>query len=93
MGAGYVGLPVGLQLIRKGLNVTLLDKDHKNVQCIQNGVSYISHIPSARVDEAVKSGRLKSITKISNDQIFDVVVICVPTPLTKFRQPDTSFIE
>lgn len=92
IGLGYVGLPLGLQFARQGSRVLGLDIDAKKVDAILKGESYIHHIESAAIQEQVSSGRLSASTDFSRVADSNAVVICVPTPLNKNREPDISFI-
>lgn len=89
---GYVGLPLSLQFARSGVSVLGLDIDVAKVTSINAGKSYIQHIESADVHAEVSSGRLSASTDFSRVRELDAVVICVPTPLNKNREPDISYI-
>ena len=92
VGLGYVGLPLSLQFARSGVTVLGLDVDAAKVDALHQGKSYIKHIPSATVAEVVKSGMFSATTDFSRIREVDAVIICVPTPLNKNREPDISFI-
>jgi UDP-N-acetyl-D-glucosamine dehydrogenase len=92
IGLGYVGLPLSLQFARSGVHVLGLDIDSDKVDALNQGRSYIKHIPAATVAEQVNAGRLTADTNFSRVQEVDAVIICVPTPLNKNREPDISFI-
>lgn len=92
IGLGYVGLPLCLQFSRNDCRVLGLDIDLHKVDAINAGQSYIHHIEEVAVAEQVDSGRLKASTDFSLVQQSDAVVICVPTPLNKNREPDISYI-
>ena len=92
VGLGYVGLPLALQFARSGVVVLGLDIDSKKVESINAGQSYILHIPSRDVRELVQKGRFSATTDFSRIRELEAVIICVPTPLTKTRDPDLSFI-
>jgi UDP-N-acetyl-D-glucosamine dehydrogenase len=92
IGLGYVGLPLCLQFARCGANVLGLDIDQKKVDDIQSGRSYIHHIAAGAIQEQVQSGRLQASTDFSRVSECDAVIICVPTPLNKNREPDISYI-
>jgi UDP-N-acetyl-D-glucosamine dehydrogenase len=92
VGLGYVGLPLGLQFARSGVTVLGLDIDAAKVEAIQAGQSYIKHIESAEIAEMVKSGRFSASTDFSQVSRMEAVIICVPTPLNRNREPDISFI-
>jgi len=92
VGLGYVGLPLSLQFARSGVTVLGLDIDPPKVEAINKGQSYIKHIEPATVQEQVKAGRLSASTDFSRVKEVQAVIICVPTPLNKNREPDISYI-
>jgi UDP-N-acetyl-D-glucosamine dehydrogenase len=92
IGLGYVGLPLSLQFARCGVNVTGLDVDDKKVVALNAGRSYIEHIPAAAIQEQVSAGRFRATADFSAIKKLDAVIICVPTPLNKNREPDISYI-
>ena len=92
VGLGYVGLPLSLQFARSGVTVLGLDVDAAKVDAIHQGKSYIKHIASEAVSEVVKSGMFSASTDFGRIRDVDAVIICVPTPLNKNREPDISFI-
>ncbi len=92
IGLGYVGLPLSLQFARSGVDVTGLDVDDKKVVALMGGRSYIEHIPAAAIQEQVNAGRFRATTDFSAIKQLDAVIICVPTPLNKNREPDISYI-
>lgn len=92
IGLGYVGLPLSLLLCGAGFKVTGFDIDEKKVADLEAGRSYIFKIPQAEIQNARSQG-LQATTDFSNISDMDVVIMCVPTPLTEYREPDLSFIE
>jgi UDP-N-acetyl-D-glucosamine dehydrogenase len=92
VGLGYVGLPLSLRFARSGVRVLGLDIDAAKVKSLNAGRSYIQHIESGEVAEQVASGRFRASTDFSRVQEADAVIICVPTPLNKNREPDISYI-
>jgi UDP-N-acetyl-D-glucosamine dehydrogenase len=92
IGLGYVGLPLSLQFARSGVPVLGLDIDVDKVDALNNGRSYINHILSERVAEQVKALRFAATTDFARVRDVEAVIICVPTPLNKNREPDISFI-
>lgn len=92
VGLGYVGLPLAIEFARKKANVVGLDIDKKKVDLINAGSSYIKHVPNVSISEQVASGRLVASTDFSVVTEMDAVIICVPTPLTKNREPDVSYV-
>jgi UDP-N-acetyl-D-glucosamine dehydrogenase len=92
VGLGYVGLPLSLQFARSGVTVLGLDVDAAKVDALHQGKSYIKHIPSETVAEAVRAGTFSAATEFSRIREVDAIIICVPTPLNKNREPDISYI-
>ena len=92
IGLGYVGLPLALQLARRGLKVMGLDIDSAKVESCKAGRSYIQHVPDVRIAEAVATGAFTASTDFSRVREVDAVLICVPTPLTHDREPDLSCV-
>ncbi len=92
VGLGYVGLPLCLQFAKNNCRVLGLDIDERKVTSIQNGKSYIHHISSDIIAEQIKLGRFHASSDFSRVAECDAIVICVPTPLNKNREPDISFI-
>jgi UDP-N-acetyl-D-glucosamine dehydrogenase len=92
IGLGYVGLPLCLQFARSDVQVLGLDIDPDKVDTLNKGRSYIKHVPTETVAEQVKARRLAATTDFTRVQEVDAVLICVPTPLNKNREPDISFI-
>jgi UDP-N-acetyl-D-glucosamine dehydrogenase len=92
VGLGYVGLPLSLQFARSCVSVMGLDVDAKKVRLLNNGQSYIKHIEPSAIAELVKSGKFSASTEFSLIKDVEAVIICVPTPLTKNREPDISFV-
>ena len=93
IGLGYVGLPLALEFCKKGFRVIGFDLDIEKIKSIEAGQTYIKHIPAEGINTAVKSGLLSATTDFSRIADTDAVLICVPTPLTKHREPDLSYIE
>jgi UDP-N-acetyl-D-glucosamine dehydrogenase len=92
VGLGYVGLPLSLQFARTGARVIGLDIDNAKVNALNAGESYIHHIPSSAVIEQLKADRLEASTDFSRIKEVQAVIICVPTPLNRNREPDISYI-
>ncbi len=92
VGLGYVGLPLSLQFARSGVSVIGLDIDPVKVEKLNRGDSYILHILPASVQEQVAAGRFIASTDFRRVGEVDAVIICVPTPLNKNREPDISYI-
>ena len=92
VGLGYVGLPLSLQFTRSGVSVLGLDIDPAKIASLNQGKSYIKHIESSAIAEAVKAGGFTATTDFERIREVEAVIICVPTPLNKNREPDISYI-
>lgn len=92
VGIGYVGLPLVVEFARAGFHVTGYDKDPRKVELLAKGESYIEDIPTSTLQPLVARGLLSSSTDEAVLARADAVVVCVPTPLNKTREPDISFI-
>jgi UDP-N-acetyl-D-glucosamine dehydrogenase len=92
VGLGYVGLPLSLQFARSGVTVLGLDIDTKKVDSLNQGKSFIKHISSEAVAEAVHNGTFSASSDFSRIREVNAIIICVPTPLNKNREPDISYI-
>ncbi|MAT10438.1 MAG: UDP-N-acetyl-D-glucosamine dehydrogenase [Rhodopirellula sp.] len=92
VGLGYVGLPLAIQFSRSECEVLGLDVDKAKVESINRSESYIKHITSAELEAQIKSGRLEASTDFTRIQEVEAVLICVPTPLNKNREPDLSYV-
>jgi UDP-N-acetyl-D-glucosamine dehydrogenase len=92
VGLGYVGLPLSLQFARCGAEVTGLDVDPSKVDSLLAGMSYIKHIESSSITEMLSARRFTASTDFSRVKDMDAMIICVPTPLNKNREPDISYI-
>ncbi len=93
IGLGYVGLPLALEFAESGFYIIGFDVDEKKILILESENTYIKHIPSERISKAIKSDRFKATTDFTKLKEVDAIIICVPTPLNKFREPDISFIE
>jgi UDP-N-acetyl-D-glucosamine dehydrogenase len=92
VGLGYVGLPLALQFARNGVTVVGLDLDPAKVSAVNGGRSYIKHIEEPVIAEQVSGGRLRASSDFSLVDEVEAVIICVPTPLNKYREPDISYV-
>ena len=92
VGLGYVGLPLAIQFAHVNVTVLGLDVDATKVDIINRGESYIKHIARQTIAEVLKGGRLCASTNFSRIKEVEAVIICVPTPLSKNREPDISFV-
>lgn len=91
VGLGYVGLPLMLRYCEVGYKVIGFDVDQSKVDLLHNGESYIEHIPSQAIKNAITKG-FESTTDFSRASNVDALILCVPTPLNKYREPDLSFV-
>jgi len=92
IGLGYVGLNLAVELARAGLTVRGVDLDLERVNLLNRGESYLVDVPAEVLRPLVASGRLKGSTAFDEAGSADVLIICVPTPLRKSKEPDISFI-
>lgn len=93
IGLGYVGLPLALRFAENGVHVIGIDIDKTKVDQLFHGVSYLRDISSSRIERLVDNGFLSATTDFSRISEVDAVIICVPTPLTAYREPELSYIE
>jgi UDP-N-acetyl-D-glucosamine dehydrogenase len=87
-----VGLPLAIQFARCGAKVIGLDVDVAKVEQINAGQSYIKHIASETIGETLRNNQLRASTDFARIGEGDAVIICVPSPLNKNREPDISYI-
>ena len=92
VGAGYVGLPLAVEVAKAGFKITAYDKSGDKVESLGRGVSYVNDVPSETLAPLVEAGTLDASADPEVLSTADVVIICVPTPLNKTRDPDNSFI-
>jgi UDP-N-acetyl-D-glucosamine dehydrogenase len=92
IGLGYVGLPLALLFEEAGFHVLGLDKDPAKPEALHRGESYIRHIGRERVAKAFAAGRVAATTDFGRLGECDAIVICVPTPLGRHREPDLSYV-
>ena len=93
IGLGYVGLPLAVAFARKNVSVLGFEKSEVKVKKINSGVNYISDIENTDLTAVTENGTLSATTDFSRVGECDAILICVPTPLDKFKKPDMSFIE
>jgi UDP-N-acetyl-D-glucosamine dehydrogenase len=92
IGLGYVGIPLALTTARAGFRVLGFDINAPRVAQINRGESFIRHIPRDAVGEAIEQDRFEATADFARLDEPDAVLICVPTPLTRYREPDLSFV-
>jgi UDP-N-acetyl-D-glucosamine dehydrogenase len=92
MGLGYVGLPLAAAIARVGFRTIGFDVDATKIADINAATSYIDAVSDTLLDELVQRGSLRATMEVGELTSCDVIIICVPTPLTRHREPDLSFI-
>src|SRR5438552_1617476 len=92
IGLGYVGLPLATEFAGQGLSVVGFEVDEKKAAEINAGRSYIGDVTSDLIRDSVDTGRLRATTDFDLLQECDAIIICVPTPLRKTKEPDISYI-
>jgi UDP-N-acetyl-D-glucosamine dehydrogenase len=93
IGLGYVGLPLAVAFARKGVKVLGFEKSAKKAQAVNEGRNYIADIADDEVKELSTSMKLSATMDFSRIAEVNAVIVCVPTPLDKYKKPDMSFIE
>ena len=92
IGLGYVGLPLAMEIGAAGFDVIGIDLDRHKINTLKQGKSYILDVPDETLEAAIRSGKFTPTCDFSALATADTVSICVPTPLSKSRDPDISFI-
>ena len=92
VGLGYVGLPLAIEFVQAGYNVTGIDIDENKINLINRGENYIKDVNNNLLKKAIQGNKLSATTDFSIVQNLDSISICVPTPLNKQKDPDISFI-
>ena len=92
VGLGYVGLPLVLAYARAGFQALGFDIDSSKIEHLNAGTSYIKHIPTSAVGQALASGKLNATTDFSRIKECDAIILCVPTPLDEHLEPDLSYV-
>jgi len=92
-GLGYVGLPLAATICRAGFSVVGFAIDTEKVSAINDGQSYIGAVRTEEVSTFVRDTKLRATRDFRELSLCDVIIICVPTPLTRHREPDLSFVE
>ena len=93
IGCGYVGLPLALRFAEAGHKVVGFDTDPEKVRLLNAGKSYIEHIQQIKIQQYVNSRHFHATTDLSKLKEADAIIICVPTPLNEYREPDLSYVE
>jgi len=92
MGLGYVGLPLAVDFAKKGFKVYGMDVDKDRIERLRKGRSYILDVPTADIVKVIKNKMLTVTTNMGVIKKLDAIIICVPTPLDKAKEPDMSYI-
>ena len=92
VGLGYVGLPLMLRFVEVGYKVLGIDIDEKKIAFLNQGNSPIEHIPAEKIAQAVQTNGFRATADFSQSAQADALILCVPTPLNKYREPDLSFV-
>ncbi|NDC10272.1 MAG: nucleotide sugar dehydrogenase, partial [Oxalobacteraceae bacterium] len=92
IGMGYVGLPLALRFSEEGAGVLGIDIDEGKISALKKGESYIKHIDGVKIKSYVKEGIFEPSSNFGRVAEADAIIICVPTPLNKNREPDISYI-
>jgi UDP-N-acetyl-D-glucosamine dehydrogenase len=92
VGLGYVGLPLLMEFVEQGFVTIGFDVDEKKVVQLNKGQSYIKHIADNRVKKVIESKLFEATTDFARIKEVDCILICVPTPLTRYREPDLKYI-
>jgi UDP-N-acetyl-D-glucosamine dehydrogenase len=92
IGLGYVGLPLAAEFARRGFSATGFEVDAGKAEAINRGESYIADVSSSQIAELVEAKRLHATTDFAALKDCDAIIICVPTPLRKTKEPDISYI-
>jgi len=93
IGMGYVGLPLSLAFCDRGFSVVGFDTDQIKCEKLNNSETYIKHVPADNYAAYVENGQLKATFDFADLSDVDAILICVPTPLNKYREPDLSYVE
>ncbi|HAN87236.1 MAG TPA: UDP-N-acetyl-D-glucosamine dehydrogenase, partial [Firmicutes bacterium] len=93
VGIGYVGLPLAVEKAKVGFPVIGVDRSEERVGMVNRGENYIRDVKGEELKKVVLDGKLRTSTDFSELTKVDVIIICVPTPLTIHREPDLQYIE
>ena len=92
LGLGYVGLPLAREFASAGIKVVGFDIDEPKIKKLNSGKSILKHIPNSQVKKMVDDKKFVATSNMSRLKSVDAILICVPTPLTKSREPDMQFV-
>ena len=92
IGLGYVGLPLAVEFALSGYDVLGFDVQAEKVEKVNNGINYIGDVVNAELAKLAQEKKLTATTDYSRIKELDFIAICVPTPLDKYQQPNTTYI-
>lgn len=92
IGLGYVGLPLAVEKAKAGYTVLGFDIQKEKVDKVNKGINYIGDVVTSELEDIVRDGKLSATTDYDRIRECDAIMICVPTPLNKYKQPDLSFV-
>jgi len=92
IGLGYVGLPLVINFVKAGFTTYGFDIDSEKIKSLEAGMSYIKHIPAEETKMLSSNGEFHPTTNFSLLKKVDCIIICVPTPLNRYREPDLSYV-
>ncbi len=92
LGLGYVGLPLAVEFSKSGFSVSGFEVDPSRIRTLLSGQSYIADVPGDDIRSLVEKRRFTATTNFNQLATMDIVIICVPTPLSKAKEPDISYI-
>ncbi|MGG1484196.1 nucleotide sugar dehydrogenase [Peribacillus castrilensis] len=92
IGLGYVGLPLALLFVKKGFEVIGIDVNQSKIESLKQNTSYIPDVSVDQIKDAASSGKFTVSSNYQSAEMVDVIIICVPTPLTSFHEPDLSYL-
>ena len=93
VGLGYVGIPLSLGFANQEIKVIGFDVDQNKIELIAKGESYIKHIPSSSISKTVSNGCFVATSNFGKISEVDCIILCVPTPLNSYLEPDLSYVE
>ena len=93
VGLGYVGIPLSLGFANQEIKVIGFDVDQNKIELISKGESYIKHIPSSSISKTVSNGCFVATSNFGKISEVDCIILCVPTPLNSYLEPDLSYVE
>lgn len=93
VGLGYVGLPLALTFLTKKFTVIGVDNDNRKIEKLRKAESYMRHVDASKLDEHIKAKRFTASNDYAHLTSCDVIIICVPTPLTANREPNLDYVQ